>query len=101
MDQGIGLFEECYYVNPFIFNIPRIGNFLIVRYACDWKLVTLEGDLYVAALGEGGPEAMSLAQLHRYTVGAPRPRPRWYLKDTSDIGLVDRSQFPREFLLLE
>lgn len=49
----------------------------------------------------GGPEAMSLAQLHRYTVGALQPRPRWYLKDTSDIGRDDRSQFPREFLLLE
>lgn len=54
MDQGIDLFEECYYVNPFFFNIPRIGSFLIVRYACDWKLVTLEGEyLYVAALVEG------------------------------------------------
>lgn len=41
--KELDFFEQCYYVNPSFLNMLRIGNFLILRYACGWKIVTLEG----------------------------------------------------------
>ena len=61
MDPGVGFWESCYFVNPFFCNIFRCEDSVILRYSCDWKIVTRGGKCLYK---EGGPEGSSLAHLH-------------------------------------
>ena len=57
IDPGVGFWESCYYMNPFFGNIFRCGDSIILRYSCDWKIVTRGGKCLYK---EGGPEGLSL-----------------------------------------
>lgn len=59
--QELDCWECCYYVNPFFCNIFRCGDSIILRYSCDWKVVTRGGKCLYK---KGGEEGSSLAHLH-------------------------------------